>query len=100
MCAPTVVIARAHLGLLVDGQVVEDDDIAGPEYGHQDLLDIRAKTRVIDRAVKHRRRRETLETQGGNHGAGFPMTAGRRVIAAPRPATTPPNTGGGEARSC
>jgi hypothetical protein len=38
--------------LLVDGQVAEDDDIAGPECGHEDLLDIREKTGVIDEAIK------------------------------------------------
>ena len=80
---------RADLGLLVDGEVVEDDDIARPERGHQDLLDIRAKTRGVDRAIKHGRCREPLQPQGGNHGASFPMTAGC-VIAEPRPAKTPP----------
>jgi hypothetical protein len=80
---------RADLGLLVDGEVVEDDAIARPERGHQDVLDIRAKTHVIDRAIKHRRRGEPLQAQGGNHGAGFPMTAGC-VIAEARPAKTPP----------
>jgi len=71
---------RPNLGLFVDGQVVEDDDITWPEDGHQDLLDIRAKTVRIDRAIKDSRRGDGIDTQGGNDRAGFPMTA-RRVIA-------------------
>ena len=78
----------AYLGLFVDGQVVEDDDIAWPERWHQDLFDRGAKTFVVDRAVKHRRRRDRIEAQGGNNGAGFPVTA-RRVIAEPGPTRAP-----------
>jgi hypothetical protein len=79
---------RPNLGLFVDGQVVEDDDITWPEGGHQDLLDIRAKTVRIDRAIKDGRRSDGIDSQGGNDRAGFPMTA-RRVIAEPGPARTP-----------
>jgi hypothetical protein len=80
---------RAHRGLLVDGQIVEDDHIAGPEGGHQHLVDVRAKTRLVDRTVKHRGRRHGIEPQRRDHGAGFPMAA-RRVIAEPVSAWTSP----------
>ena len=59
-------MAAAHLGLLVDGQVVEHDDIPGAERGHEDLLDIGEKTGVVDRAVKDGRRRQPLEPQRGD----------------------------------
>ena len=80
---------HSNLGLFVDGQVVEDDDITWPESGHEDLLDIRAKTVRIDRAIKDSRRGEGIDPQRGNDGARFPMTA-RRVIPEPDPARTPP----------
>jgi hypothetical protein len=79
---------RAHRGLLVDRQIVEDDDIAWPQGGYQDLLDIGAKTRFVDRAVKHGRRGHRIHAQGGNDGAGVPVTAGR-VITDAGPTRTP-----------
>ena len=79
---------RANFGLLVDGQVVEDDHIAWSERGHQNLVDIRAKTEIVDRAIKDGRRRHRIDPQRGNHGAGFPVATGG-VIAEPRPARAP-----------
>jgi hypothetical protein len=78
----------AHLGLLVDGQVVEHDDIARAERRDEDLLDIGAKTHVVDRPIKDRRRGEALESQRRDHRGGFPVAA-RRVIAEPLAARTP-----------
>ena len=50
-----------HLGLLVDREIVEDDDIARPQRGHEDLLDIGQERRVVDRAVEDGRRVEAIE---------------------------------------
>ncbi len=71
---------RAHLGLLVDREVVEDDDIARAQRGHQDLFDVSEERWAINGPIEHRRRAKTLTTERGDHRVGLPVTA-RRVIA-------------------
>ena len=90
---------RAHpldggtdLGLLMGRQVVEHDDIAHAQCGHQDLLDVREKTRTINWPIEHGRCAQAGEAKGGHHGVRLPVTA-RRVITQPsatRAATVPP----------
>ena len=70
------------VGLFVHGQVVEDDHVARPQGRHQDLLDIREKAGVVDRAVEDRRRREALEPQPRDDGVGFPVAAGGVIAKA------------------
>ena len=70
---------RAHLGLLVDGEIVEHDHIASPQRGHEDLLDVGAERGVVDRPIEHGRRGQLRGTQGRDHRVRLPMTA-RRVI--------------------
>src|SRR5215813_4665229 len=41
------------LRLFVRGEVVEYDDVAGTQRGHQDLVDIGSKRRVVDRPIEH-----------------------------------------------
>ena len=48
----------ADLRLFVHGEVVEDDDIAGPQRRHQHLLDVRQEARVVDRPIEDGRRRD------------------------------------------
>ena len=79
---------RPHLGLFVDDEVVQHDDIAGTERGHQHLFDVGQETRAIDRPIEHGGRVETIEAEGRNHRVGLPMTAGR-VIVESRAAGTP-----------
>ena len=82
----------AHLRLLVDGEVVEDDDVAGAQRRHQHLFDVREERRTIDGPIEHRRRAETLKTERGDHRVGLPVTA-RGVIeesGAPRAAAVAP----------
>ena len=62
--------ARAHARnrgmdrrLFVDREVVQDDDIAGPERGHEHLLDVGQERWVVDRPVEDGGRREALEAQ-------------------------------------
>lgn len=43
----------ADLGLFVDGEIIEDDHVAGPERGDQDLFDVGEKADVIDGTVEH-----------------------------------------------
>ena len=78
---------RAHRRLFVDGEIVEHDHIAGAERGHQDLLDVGEKSRIVDRSVEDRRGGEPIEAQRRDDGVRLPMTAGR-VIAQARAAQT------------
>src|SRR5438270_9195172 len=48
----------AHSWPLVAGQVVHDDDVAGPELGDEDLFDIGLEGAPVDRTVEHRSRSE------------------------------------------
>ncbi len=73
---------RPDGGVLVDGQVVEDDDIARAQRRHQDLVDIRLEGRRVDRAVKHRRGGQPVEPQRGDHGMCLPVAARRVIVQA------------------
>ena len=82
----------ADLGLLMGRQVVEHDDIARTQGGHQDLLDVREKTRTINGPIEHGRCAQAGEAKGGHDGVRLPVAA-RRVITQPsatRAATVPP----------
>lgn len=77
------------LGLLVHGQVIEHDDIARPQRGHQHLFDVGEKTRTIDGAIEDRWRAQPLQAKGGDHRVRLPVTAGR-VVGEACAARTPP----------
>jgi len=79
---------RAHLGLFVSGEIVEHDDIAGAQRGHQDLVDVGAERVIVDRAIEHRRRGQRRGAERRDHGVGLPVAA-RRVIPNPRPTQAP-----------
>src|SRR5262245_38966058 len=72
----------------MDRQIVEDHHIAGAQGGHQHLFDIGEKRVIVNRAVKHGRRLDPVESERRDHGMRLPMTAGR-VIPEPRSARTP-----------
>ena len=72
----------SDLGLLVDREVVEDDDIARPQRGHQYLLDIGEEHRAINRSIEDGWRAQAVEAKRGDDGVRLPMTAGR-VIGQP-----------------
>ena len=81
---------RAHsldgdpdLRLLVSRQVVEHDDIAHAQGGHQDLLDVREKTWIINGPIEHGRGTQAGEAKGGHDGMRLPVPT-RRVITQPR----------------
>jgi len=71
---------RGHGGVLVHGEVIEDDDIAGPERRHEDLFDIGEKRGGIDRAVEDGGGAEAIHAESRDDRVGLPMTQ-RRVIA-------------------
>ena len=77
----------ANLRLLVDRQIVEHDDIAWSERGHQHLFDIGEEAWTINRAIEDGRGAQFVEAQGCDHRVRLPMAA-RRVIAESHPAGT------------
>lgn len=58
---------------LVAAEIVEDDDVALGERGHEDLLDIEGEELAVDRPVDDPRRIDTVAAQGGDEGQGFPV---------------------------
>jgi hypothetical protein len=79
----------ADLGVFVNGEVVQDDDIARPSRRHEHLLDVGAERRMIDRPIEDGRGTEALEPQGGDDRVHLPMTTGG-VIAKSRAAGAAP----------
>ena len=80
---------RAHLGLFVDGQIVEHHDIAAPQRRGQHLLHVGAKAGVVYGPIKHGRRGESGGSQRRHDGVRLPMPT-RRVIAQAHSAQTRP----------
>ena len=80
---------RAHLGLLMDGEIVEHDNIAASECRSQHLLHVGPKAGVVDRAIEHGRRGEPVGPQRRDDRVRLPMPAGR-VIAQAYAAWTAP----------
>ena len=76
---------RAHLGLLVGGEIVEHDDVARAQRRHEDLLDIGAERGGVDRPIEHGRRSQRCGTGRRDDGVRLPVAA-RRVIPNARPA--------------
>jgi hypothetical protein len=70
---------RPDLGLLMGREIVEYDDIARSQGGHQHLFDVGEETRTINGSVEDGGCAKALATKRGDHGVGLPMTA-RRVI--------------------
>ena len=87
MCA-RLLDRRPHLGLLVDREVAEHDDIARPQGGHQDLVDVGEETRTIEGTIEHGWGAQPLQAERGDDRVRLPVTAGR-VIGESRPAGAP-----------
>ena len=55
------------------GQVVHDDDVAGLEFGNEELFDIGFERDRVDGPVEDEWRNEAFKTQAGDEGCRFPM---------------------------
>jgi hypothetical protein len=77
-----------YLGLFMDDEVVEHDDVAGPQRRHEDLLDVGEKRGIVDRPIEHRGGGHALHPEGGDHGVRLPVPA-RGVVAEAHAARTP-----------
>ena len=86
IAAPARSIAQRTSGCLWTARL-SSDDVADAQAGHQDLLDIGEKARVVDRTVEDRGRAQPVESQGGDHGVCVPMPE-RGMIPETRAART------------
>jgi hypothetical protein len=77
----------ADLRLSVDGKIVEDDDVARLQGRHEHLLDVGQEATAVDRAVKHRRRRQAVRSQRGDDGVRLPVTVRGVIVEADAPQT-------------
>jgi hypothetical protein len=90
---------RSNLRVLVYRQVVEHDDIARAQRGHQDLFDVREECRRVDGPIEYGGRGQPVEAQARDDRVRLPMAA-RRVVMQPRPpraAAIPTQQIGGDA---
>jgi hypothetical protein len=62
-----------HGSTLVAAKVVEHDDIAGLQRGHQELLDPGKEQPPVDRSIDHAGRDDAAAPQSGQKGHGFPV---------------------------
>lgn len=84
----------------VDAEIVGNDEVAGPQGGDEDLLDVGEEARAINRALKHARRGEAGEAERRDECTRLPP-ATRRVVVHPGTAhrpTIPPKQIGGDTR--
>ena len=62
--------------VLVRGEVVEDDDIAGRQFGGEELLGIGPEDRRVHGAVDGQRCDEAVMAQASDESGGLPVTVG------------------------
>ena len=58
----------------VAAEIVHDDEIARPQGGRQNLLDICLERCGVDRTIEKPRRLDTIATKRSNESRGLPMT--------------------------
>jgi hypothetical protein len=64
----------AHGLAFVAAEIVDDDDVAAPQGGHQHLLNIGQEACAIDRTVEHAGRIDAVHAQRGNESQGAPAS--------------------------
>ena len=84
-------------GDLVGPEGVGDDDVAGVQGRHQDLVDVGAEALAIDRAVEDPRCGQPRDPPRGEKRAGLPAPAGGVDARATRCPAVPPKQIGGDA---
>src|SRR3954463_2627761 len=87
----------SHPWPLVAGQVVQDHDIAQPQGGHEDLLNIGLERRAVDRPIEHEGRHKAARAQPGHKGGCLPAPVRDTDPKASSPRSPPvaPGHGGG-----
>jgi hypothetical protein len=72
----------------VRAEIVEDDDVARLERGHEDLLNVLEEALAIDGSIDEPRCGELIVAQSGQEGHGLPVAVGRlarQSLSARRP---------------
>lgn len=69
----------AHGRLFVEREIVEHDDVAGPEGRHEHLFDIREEHGVIERPIEDRGGGQAFGRESRDHRVELPL-ATRRVV--------------------
>ncbi len=64
------------------GEIVEYDDVAGSQCGHEHLLDVGEERGIVERAIEDGGRREAVDAQASHHRVRLPVAA-RRVVMQP-----------------
>jgi len=77
----------SHLGLFVHRQVVEDDDVAGLQRRHQDLLDVGQEARIVDGAIEDSGRAQAVRPQPYDDRVRLPVPTRRVIVEACAPKT-------------
>ena len=88
----------SHPRPLVAGQVVHDHDVAGPQLGDEDPLDVGLEGVAVDRAVEDEGRHDPVLPQPGHEGGRLPVAvrdAGAQALASRRPPVASGHVGGG-----
>lgn len=67
---------------LVEADIVEDDDIAGPKLGRQLRLDPAFEAPAVHRRIDDPRRDHAMTAQAGDEGLGVPLAEGRVCLVA------------------
>lgn len=78
-----------HLRLLVHREVVEYDDVAGPQRRREYLLDVGEKRGVVERAIEDRRGLQPVDAERRDDGVRLPVPTRRVVLQATAPKAPP-----------
>ncbi len=92
--APAALMARRTALLLceprfVRAEIVRDHDVARPQGGDEDLVDVEPEGLAVDGPVEQPRRLDPIVPQGGQEGHRLPVTVrhlGLEALSARRPA--------------
>ncbi len=83
---------------LVRAEIVHDDNVAGSQRWHQQLLDIGPEALTVDRSVDDAGRRDPVVPEGRKEGHRAPMAV--RDLSPEREPTSPPAVGTGHVGLC
>jgi hypothetical protein len=73
----------------VTAEIVDDDNVAGPERRYQNLLDIGQEALTIDRPIDHAGRIDAVATERGEEGQRSPTAMRRFGDQPPAPRRAP-----------
>ena len=81
--APAFLMAFLTAFPIMTSEIVHDDDIAGPECRHQQLLDIGEEATAVDGAVEDAGRVDPVQPEGADEGEGC-ASGGKGILPSRR----------------